>query len=662
MSNLLSDYFPNLDQLSLTQIQTIRQRIVDTLASAWPQLDTRPNSVVGDLLVTPKAIVDAQSEAAMAMLLSDLDMSNVAKGIVYNSDFVTAFLANFGVTPLNSVPSSGVIALTFSTNKNYVLDPNAQITLGSNVFQLDPSAGNPVVIYSNDSSNTQNGANPWVLTQTDVNQYVVYLPVIGPSGASVGNGDVATYTLTQPELISISAAGDFDSGSVAETLPQMAVRAQQTFAAASLNNRSGAITFLNQRWPQMLGSAVTLTGDPEMLRAGVNPLGISDGAMDVFVKSQSQYVSGSSVIQLTYDATNGGWVGSLNLPVTAAFYSPAQGIFQTSNFQNSKSLNVVYSESKHPSVDSVSVAFSKYEKLGIFIVDTSPQNFQPSSVSAINEIAGTGVELQVIGEYASYYFNGGTSRSVTLRLESQTTLNGAPAISASVIDSLTGDTGTVYFVANSSVNPTGGTIVTGTYDYDRLLRGLQLTAVSPAETFNIGDYLGSTFVFSYTGRSASFNVNYLYDPSLIQVDSVLQDPDNHPIGVDVIVRSFMPCYISKMVVNYRIGYGNTLDVATAQANIFNYINSIVPPNLYEESVIGQIMLSAGALGLTSVSINGIYYPSLASNFVDKSGNISAVAKFPTTTLQVPANDLGVSANNVTYIINQATIQFNATVV
>jgi len=670
MSNLLSDYFPSLDQLSLDEMQSIRQRIADILASAWPQLDTRPNSVVGDLVVTPKAVIDAQTEAAVAMLLSDLDLSNVAEGTIYNPSFVTAFLANFGITPMNAVSASGLIALMFNTNQNYVIDPNAQFVFGSSIFQINPSAGNPVVIYSTDASNTSNASNQWVLTQVDTGKYVVYLPVIGPSGATVNDGDAATYTITQPELLSVTAAGDFDFGSVAETLPQMAARAQQVFAAANLNTRSGAISFLTQRWPQMLGNYVTLTGDPEMLRSGTNPLGIVDGAMDIFVKSVAQYNAGSSIVSLTYDATAGGWVGALKLPVVPAFYSLSSGIFQTSNFQNSRSLNLVYSQSTHPNVGGVSVAFSKYENLGIFITDTSPSNVQPSSVSAVSELGGTGVKLQVTGEYASYYFNIGSSRSVTLRLESRTTLyldptnpaSGTPAIQASVIDSLSGDRGLVYFVANGVVNPTGGVLLNNTYDYNRMMRGLNLMVVSPTNTFNIGDYLGSVFVFSYTGRSANFSVNYVYDSSLIQVDSVLQDPDNHPIGVDVIVRSFMPCYISKFVVNYRIGFGNTFDAAKAQAGIFNYINSIVPPNVYEESQIGQIMIAAGASGLISISINGVFYPSMADRFVDDVGAVTPIVKFPTTDLLVPANDVGMSSNNVTYIIGQSTIQFNATII
>lgn len=660
MSTLV-DYLQNLEGLSAAQVQVVRQRLVSVLSSSWPDLDTSPNSVAGDLIVTPDAVLIATAEAAMSMLMSDMDLSNVAAGVVYNPTFVQAYLNNIGVTALANVAATGVIALTFSENQNYVIDSNSKFLFGSSVFQINAGAGNPVVVYAVNASNPGISANPWILTKTDAGKYVVYLPVTGPAGASVSDGASAGYTLTIPQLQGVVAAGDFDAGAAAESLAQMAARAQQTFAAANLNTRSGAVSFLKQRWPQLISSYVALTGDPEMKRSGTNPLGISDGAMDIRVKSMVQFASGNSVVPLTYDATAGGWVGRLNLPVTPAFYSLTAGVFQTSNFMNSRSLNTVYAQSEHPAVDDASVSLSKYEKLGIFIVDTNPQGFTQSSVSNVVESAGTGAQLAVSGEYASDYFNASSARAITMRLSTQTTWEGVPALSAIVRDNLSGDSGTVYFVATSSVNPTGGKIVKGTVDYNRLLRGLDLQIATASGGFNAGDFIGSNFSFGFSGRSASFNVNYVYDPALIQIDSTLQDPDNRPVGVDVIVRSFMPCHISQFTVNYRIGFGQTFDADTAASKIYAYLNSIGTPDVYEESRIGQIVMTAGASGLISVSKAGVFHPSLANKYVDQHGVISNIPKFATSTLVPPANNVGLSSNSVTYIISQNTIAFNATV-
>jgi hypothetical protein len=114
MSQLLRDYLPDITQLSIAQVLAIRKRFVDDLAANWPQLDTRPNSVAGDLGVTPVATLVAKAEAAVAMIQSDLNLGNVANGNIYNPAFVTAFLANFGVTQARGVMATGVVARTSS--------------------------------------------------------------------------------------------------------------------------------------------------------------------------------------------------------------------------------------------------------------------------------------------------------------------------------------------------------------------------------------------------------------------------------------------------------------------------------------------------------------------------------------------------------------------
>lgn len=661
MSDLLRNYYPDLSQVSLQQVQEIRQRLANILSANWPDLDTSPNSVAGDLILTPKAVLDAVSETAIYRLLSDLDLSRVANGNVNNPDFVQAFLANLGITPLNAVPASGVVALTFNVNKSYVLDANTRFTINGNVFQFNTSAGNPVVVYAADASNPVSLSNKWILIRTSDNTFVVYLPVTGPAGVSVPEASVFQTTLTNPELVSVTAAGDFDSGSTTETLADMAKRAQATFVAANLNTRSGALSFIKNRWPSMVAVSVILTGDPEMVRAGSSPLGVADGAMDILVKSLAQYASGSMTVELTYDSTRGGWVGGIRAPSPIAFYDLNLGVFQTSNFMNMRGRNFVYATSIHPTEDSPAIAFSKYEALGIFIEDTSPANVSTASVSDITNTGGTSAVMSVSGEYTSWYFNTNVSRAVSIFVISATTLYGNPALQCNVVDTLTGESGIVNFVPNSTTNPTGGVIDKTSYAYQKMLNGLDLSISVPTNNFNVGDFIGSVFNFGFKGRTANFNVNYLYDPALLQVDSVLQDADNKPLGVDLVVKSFMPCFIDQFVVNYRIGFGDTFDSTTAQQNIFDYLANLSSPDVYDDSAIGQIIINAGAKSLISVSKHGIFFPSLASTYVDKNGNATATDRFFTATLLPPTNQDGLSGRTLTYVTSQNTIQFNATV-
>jgi len=660
MSTLLRDYMPDITSLSIPQILAIRQRLVDDLAINWPTLDTRPTSVAGDMIVSPDATLIAKAEAAVAMIQSDIDLANVASGTVYNYNFVKAYLANFGVTPSAGSNATGTIALVFNSPQNYIIPANTVFTFGGSSFQITAGSGDPVVIYANDPSNRASASNQWVLHQTDVNAYTVLLPVTGAPGSSVSDGTAATYQLTIPQLIGVTAAGDFNSGKPVETIQAMATRAQQAFAAPSLVTRSGALSFLLQNWPQLVNSYVTVTGDAEMQRAGTNPLGIVDGAMDVFVKSQLQYSNGSVNIPLVYDTAQGGWTGALSLPAIPACFA-VTGIFQTANFENKQSKNIIYSQSLHPTTDSLAVAFSKYEELGVFVTDQVPTNFTEANIGNVSSKSVNNVSLNVTGTYNSHMFNTSPSRSVIVSMGGAATWDGLTAVQATVLDTLTSERGTVYFIPNAPGSPSGGMIATDSPDYARMLNGLQLTVVSPNGGFTPADYAGAVFSFAFNGRSAFFTINYLYDPALTQVDTVLQASNNRPIGIDVVTRSFMPCYISRFTVNYRIGFGSTFDAVTAQTNIFNYLSSISGPDVYEEAQIGQIVMNAGASGLISVDKEATFFPSLAKTFVSQAGVQSAVPRFPTSTLQVPSNSLGLSEMNTTFVIGKNTIIFNATV-
>jgi hypothetical protein len=333
----------------------------------------------------------------------------------------------------------------------------------------------------------------------------------------------------------------------------------------------------------------------------------------------------------------GGWVGALSFPAPPAFYSNVTGIFQTSSFQNMRSATKLYSKSVHPTTDSLAVAFSKWESFGVFITDQTPANFQTASNSTVTAQGANGNTLSVSGEYCSYIFSATTGRDVQIRIGGVVAYNGISAVQATVLDTTTGDTGKIYFIPNAATSPTGCVVDQTSADYIRLLNGLNLS-LSTTQTFDLSNFTGGLYSFSFVGRTAYFSVNYMYDPALTQVDSVLQNADNKPIGVDVVTRSFMPCYISKFNVNYRIGFGSTFNATEAQQNIYNYLSSLSGPEVYEEAQIGQILIAAGASGLIGVEKNATFFPSLASVYVDADGNQTAVPRYPSNTLQIPANN------------------------
>lgn len=651
----LTDYMPTPDELDPQDIIDARQRAVTYLSQWWAELDTRPNSVFGDLYLTPYAVMLAALEVAISRWTSDLNLANVARGIVYNPTFVSEFLKNFGVAPNTSINATGVVKLTFSTNQSYVLSADTTFSFNGNIFVINPDEGNPVVIYP---TGTTDGKR--VLVQETSATFVVFLPMTGPSGAAVADGSEASTSLTFTELTGVQAAGDFDSGLAAESLASLAQKAQTGFPSANLTSRSGALSFLVSRYPQMVGASVVLTGDREMIRDNLNPLGVAEGAVDIYLRSRKTYAFGESILKLVYDTNQSGWVGQLVLPVTPAFFALQTGNFQVSNFNNNRGVNFVYAQSSHPQIDNLGIAYSSYETLGLLLGDAQPDNFNPAALGDIRQVSGDDSVFSVSGLYAGYLFSASTARSVTLRFDGVELVNALPAARISVRDNLNGDTAQLFIVGDTALSPTKG-IVLKDINYTKMFNGLEISIMPRSNAFVPANLIGNTYEFSFQGRTAEFSINYLYDPALIQVNSVIQDPDNKPAGVSILTKSFVICHIQNFTVNYRARFGDVVDRASAQQDIFDYLNTIVYPDVYEESRIGEILLRYGATGIQSVNKQATIYPSLASYYVSKDNTVTNITPVATTTLLAPASDQGFGPRNMAYLINQTDIQFNASV-
>ena len=107
------------------------RKVLDTYLAAWyPSLDTRPGSVFGDLHLTPLAMLMASTDIAVENVLSDLDPTQLASGIVFDNTFARNYLMNFGILPRDAVATTGVLVFSFTTDKAYVLNRNASFVFG----------------------------------------------------------------------------------------------------------------------------------------------------------------------------------------------------------------------------------------------------------------------------------------------------------------------------------------------------------------------------------------------------------------------------------------------------------------------------------------------------------------------------------------------------
>ncbi len=285
----LLSYFPAFADIPEADILTMRQRIEALLHQAWPDIETRPNSVMGDLALTPLSHLIAAAETAVDRVLSDLQLGNVEQGIIYNCAFVQEYLKNFAIYEQATLQSSGVIRLTFTTDQDYIIDRRARYQFGADAFNLRlPHDG--ALLIARVGAPLVPGTNTRNLVELTAGVFVADVPVTGTMTVQVAAGAGGATDFPIPELSAITAMADFDFGLPPATLSELARRTRETFYSATPNTPGGAARFLKKEFPELVGISPVVTGDAEMMRDTINPFGLGDGRMDIYVRSKSTVI------------------------------------------------------------------------------------------------------------------------------------------------------------------------------------------------------------------------------------------------------------------------------------------------------------------------------------------------------------------------------------
>jgi len=370
--NLIADYFPKFSELTDIQVQDMRSRLVATWAEGWPDLDTRPGSVFGDGVVTPLAYALAASEIAGTRIQSDLDLNNVAQGIIYSCDFVRAFLKNFAVTVREGLPATGIVRLTFSADAAVEINRGMKIRFGNtedDVFYPRLFAPGAILIRPVGSVR-EAGQNIFPLIQLSQTQFAADIPVEGQMSGTILAGDDAEITETIENLSEVISLVDFDSGTATDTLEMLAEKTRTTFYAASFSQRMSAARFLKKEYPDLRVASVVMPGDYEMLRGATNPLGFSEGVMDVFVRSRHFQREESQTVRVSYIASQDAisvdrFIGKLELAgavtrINSVTYAGDASL----NLNDGSGSQVIYSRTKNVSVAPLlSAGMSMHEEL-----------------------------------------------------------------------------------------------------------------------------------------------------------------------------------------------------------------------------------------------------------------------------------------------------------
>ena len=680
----ITDYLPEAEEISTETLVDVRTRISTYLESRFADsIDMSPNSVFGDLILSPLSYLIASFEIAASRLFSDIDLANVAEGQIYNCDFVKEYLDNFGLSQRVSTPSTGVVRVTFSQPGSYILDAATRFifTYNGQEYAYAMADVTDFIQLEYDIPEGSESETKKELNRTGEDEYSINIPVIGPAGVHVEKDVNCATNITIPEVVEVKSVAIFDPGVLPENVMELANKTRNTYYAASLSSRNGCLSFLLQTYPELRGVSPVVSGDAEIFRTTENLFGVQQGVMDIFVKSKRNFITDTTSIPLAYNGNLQRWVGKLTTnqgPPVRILDIKLAGEDTSIDEEDFEIVGKVTDIKKYPGL---SGSYSPNEKLGLYI-NQDPENLGEDPVLSPDLIDVTGVcQIQASGSFQGYPFETGGSRLVTLEINSYssdlTIINATLQYDQDLID--------IEFEKTSHVNAVATYNLKETDNYKRRYAGIALNinvSGNPADLKNQLEALlanDEQFTFTVTPRNTNFLVTYEYDPSVMAIHNFVSKNDIKPINTDLQVRSFLCCEVTNITITYRTKAGGLMDLNNARTDIASYVNGLAYPNLYESYAIGEILLYYGAEGVSTVAQQGIFSRTVATKYLDESKSVADVVegnlfidqmknefvdaydlveKVDTTTL-IPPKDLdGIGDRNIHYILDPDNIVFD----
>lgn len=339
--DILSIYWPNDDEVPDDRVLAIRADLAARTRKAWPSTDTSPNSVFGDTYLSPAAFNIACCEIAWGRLLSDLDPENAAAGTVYSCDFVEAFLKNFGLYNAADNRSTGILRLVFSDNLEREIDRSTQFRIGDMTYRMVlPHEGPLTLLAAGVAGNV--GENFRNYAPYTVSSWVVDVLVQGNPGTSAEAGATVEVDREVDGLVAVTALSDFSTGYPPDRIQDLARRTRHNFHSRTPNTRTGAVNYINQRFPDIVTTGCLVSGDPELARDVANTGQVAAGKMDVLVRADEPLPDSSTqYVRYITTGNDGGtpvrkFVGLVHLPETAIEFTavthagvPVEAVFHS---------------------------------------------------------------------------------------------------------------------------------------------------------------------------------------------------------------------------------------------------------------------------------------------------------------------------------------------
>jgi hypothetical protein len=208
----------------------------------------------------------------------------------------------------------------FDTGTAKIIDRGTKFLIGNEIYSLKLAQEGGLQILPVGSSRTA-GLNQAVLRQASENVYESFWVVEGTpeAGEEPEDGESVSADREIEGFVSAFTASAFSESTPEQRLSELAKKTRIAAYSASMTARGPARRLLLKEFPSLTGVSPVLSGDEEMLRDTVNPLGVASSAMDVFVKSSSYGARRQAVVRLAYYPVQGAqpssvFAGKLDLP------------------------------------------------------------------------------------------------------------------------------------------------------------------------------------------------------------------------------------------------------------------------------------------------------------------------------------------------------------
>lgn len=308
-----AEYYPDLADLSPAQVAASRAQVVADLQPLMPDVDLTPGTPTGDMVVTPLAIHRAAADTANSRLMSDLDLNNVANGLIYSCEFVKAYLGNFAVYDVENLKAAGLVRLLFSSPGARSIPKTIRFRFGTtDDWSLVTVADGATEVSILPAGSSHPGdPDTYVLAQTSATTWGVDLPVAATTlSAPIVAGASGTATEVTADLVGIAAAIEFLSGLPSASLPDLARMARKIAFSLTSGSRSSTRALVYRNWPESNMVSPVIPGDEEMQRvAPGSAMTLLAPAVDVYFRSARDMQRETQQIRLSYLIPSGETTG-----------------------------------------------------------------------------------------------------------------------------------------------------------------------------------------------------------------------------------------------------------------------------------------------------------------------------------------------------------------